>query len=263
MKVIGFAQLHNELSNGNLLNFARSMNEVCDYVYVYDQASNDGSREVYEQNKNWSVIYSEKNDFLKEIYCKATLMEKLLADHPDVDWIFWMDGDTILDGRIDREEMEYMLNEGSEVQGICIPHYNLWRSDTYYRVDSHYHSFRTLDLEGVLALWNAKKAKMEFKKEYGIHNTQSPVYINVVAQSCYGLLHRGFATDDSIIRKYDNYAKAGMTGWALERLLDERCLEVYRVENDMIPRWFEVTDPESPRNKKPIIEVYKERLWNR
>ncbi|MBU6175915.1 MAG: glycosyltransferase family 2 protein, partial [Planctomycetes bacterium] len=146
MKIIGFAQLRNELSNGNLDNFVRSMNEVCDYVYVYDQASDDESREVYEQNKNWIVTYSPQNDFLREIYCKASLMDTLLSDHPDVDWIFWMDGDTILDGRVDRIAMEKMLIEFSDKQGVCIPHYNLWRSDIYYRIDSSYHSFRTLEL---------------------------------------------------------------------------------------------------------------------
>jgi hypothetical protein len=239
------------------------MNEVCDFVYAYDQNSTDQSRDVYESLPNWNVIYSDKNNFLKEIFCKAELMGLLLSEHPDVDWIFWMDGDTILDGRVDREEMEYMLNEGSEMQGIVIPHFNLWRSDIYYRVDNSYHAFSTHGVQGVLSLWNAKKAKMEFKKEHGIHKTQSPDSIRVVAQSCYGLVHRGFATDMSIIRKYENYARNGMRGWDLERLLDERTLEVCRIENDMIPAWFKITDTENPRTKTPILEIYKEKLWKR
>ena len=87
MKIIGFAQLRNELSKGNLHNWFRSM-EVCDQVYIYDQASDDGSQEVYKSRENIYVIQSDTNRFQEEISCKRQLLQKLLEDHPDVDWIF-------------------------------------------------------------------------------------------------------------------------------------------------------------------------------
>ena len=263
MKIIGFAQLYNEQENGNLENFIRSMNGVCDFVYVYDQKSTDSSRDLYEQNQNWKVIYSDTNDFLNEIICKARLMHILIQDHPDVDWVLWMDGDTLLDGRLDRQELESMLRDGQDFDGIVMPHYNLWRSDVFYRIDNNYHAFETHGAPGVLALWNARKVKLEFSKEPGLHKLQTPETIKVVAQSFYGLIHRGFATDDSIIRKYNTYYQAGMRGYALDRLLDERSLEVSRLQGDMIPSWFKINDKENPRFKKLIIDIYKEGSWKR
>ena len=41
-------ELRNELSNGNLENWFRCM-EFCDKIYIYDQASDDGSLEYYEK----------------------------------------------------------------------------------------------------------------------------------------------------------------------------------------------------------------------
>ena len=69
MKIIGFTQLHNELSKGNLKNWFRSL-EFCDYIYIYDQASTDGSLDYYKTHKNTVVIESPTNDFEREIACK-------------------------------------------------------------------------------------------------------------------------------------------------------------------------------------------------
>ena len=79
MKIIGFSQLRNELSKGNLENWFKSMG-MCEYVYIFDQASDDGSHDVYEQHDNVVLIQSEENLFRQEILCKKQLLEKLLLD---------------------------------------------------------------------------------------------------------------------------------------------------------------------------------------
>jgi len=99
MKIVGFAQLRNELENGNLKNWFKTM-EFCDSIYIYDQDSTDGSKEYYKKFKNTVVIESPINDFTNEIKCKDILLIKLLKEQPDVDWIIWLDGDTIIDARL-------------------------------------------------------------------------------------------------------------------------------------------------------------------
>ena len=99
MKIIAFTQLRNELSNGNLENWFKQM-EVCDYIYIFDQNSDDGSKEYYKKFDNCTVIESPTNRFKEELICKNELLKILLADHPDVDWILWIDGDLMLDGRL-------------------------------------------------------------------------------------------------------------------------------------------------------------------
>jgi hypothetical protein len=55
-----------------------------------------------------------------------------------------------------------------------------------------------------------------------------------VADSDIQIIHYGFATDEAIIRKFHTYKEHGQTGWALERLVDERTLAVRRIK----PEWF-------------------------
>ena len=85
MKIIGFTQIRNELSKGNLYNWLKQMFEFCEYVYIYDQNSDDGSKEVYKNYPNLIVVESQTNDFKNEIFCKSVLLEKLLKEHPDTD----------------------------------------------------------------------------------------------------------------------------------------------------------------------------------
>jgi len=86
-KIVGFSQLHNELELGNLENWFKCM-EVCDEIYIFDQASTDGSRELYKKFDNVHVIESDTNRFEEELICKQELLEKVLIEQPDTEWIF-------------------------------------------------------------------------------------------------------------------------------------------------------------------------------
>ena len=57
MKIIGFTQLRNEKEKGNLDNWFKQMS-VCDYIYIFDQNSTDGSQEYYKNFNNTFVIES-------------------------------------------------------------------------------------------------------------------------------------------------------------------------------------------------------------
>lgn len=169
MKIVGFAQLYNELEKGNLHNWFRCMS-VCDAVFIFDQASTDGSDDVYKK-QGTHVVYSETNRFQEEIVCKSILLKKLLKEIPDVDWIIWMDGDTLLDKRLlDRTNLESFLNSKSEFDGLVLGHYNLWRSYSHYRVDSLFH---WLHENGVLAIWK-NNGQLNFPENQGLHLNQFP-----------------------------------------------------------------------------------------
>jgi len=279
--VAGFSQLRNELSKGNLVSWMRCMQEVCDYVYIYDHASDDGSVEYYHEFDNAHVIASDVNRHAVEgsdLFGKKLLLEKLLAEHPEVDWIFWMDGDTMLDGRLLKDEgklFSSLLMEGDKLGAECISlgHYNLWRSDTYYRIDSAFHRLHHF---GVNTLWK-NNGNLRFDDEGGLHQDQFPHgmvpfdrpsdtpvdsedfstlawrgSINGFEPS---LIHRGFATDEQILEKYFFYGSMGQEGWDLFRLVYEDELRVGQLFNDILPEWFVVNDPENPINKKKLGEL--------
>jgi hypothetical protein len=259
MKLIGFAQLRNELSKGNLENWFKCMS-VCDFIYIYDQNSTDGSLDYYKQFINTVVIESPINDFSNEIVCKHKLLKLVLEDHPDCDYIFWMDGDTLLDNRaienngaaLKQNILEYGLKE--KVDCFCVNHYNLWRSDIFYRIDDHYH-----DLNGGVAAFWRNTGELEFPiLGNKLHAEQNPAGMKTAARIDLALIHRGFATDYQIMLKYDIYKERGQSGWALERLLNEETLQVELLPKGILPSWFKLTDTEIPNKKKKIREIYNE-----
>ena len=261
-KIIGFAQLRNELSKGNLINWFKCMS-VCDWIYIYDQDSDDGSLDEYAKHSNITTIKSDTNRFGEEIPCKSELLDLLLKNHPDAQWIFWMDGDTCLDNRLmldDFREFRSMLQEAGRrnMGAIALGHYNLWRSKKHFRTDNEYHG---LD-GGVIALWK-NNGEISFPKTQGLHQAQYPE--NILRHSgglwdCsqFKLIHYGFATDYQIITKYDLYKSLGQSGWNLDRLLCEKTLEVVEADNEILPSFIDTSQCVDPTTNQSIREVYHE-----
>jgi hypothetical protein len=261
MKIIGFAQLRNELEKGNLENWFRCMS-VCDYIYIFDQNSTDGSQEYYKKFDNVSVIESNENKFSKEIVCKNELLTKLLKEHPDTDWILWLDGDSLLDGRLlenDGKLFKDLCRQGSfeKTDALIFGHYNLWRSDIHYRIDDQYHSLHG----NLVALWR-NTGNLSFPSQPGLHQKQYPDGLTSAVRTNYSVIHRGFATDYQIITRYDTYKSNGQNGWALERLLNEDGLQTELLPSDTLPKWFEVTNSKNPIEFEKIRDIYNKKQNN-
>ena len=255
MKIVGFTQLRNELEKGNLENWFKCMS-VCDHMYIFDQNSTDGSKEYYKQFDNVTVIESEVNRFSEELVCKNELLAKLLKEHPDTDWILWLDGDLLLDGRLlddDGKLLKELCRQGSfeRVDAFFFDHYNLWRSDIHYRVDDQYHSLNG----GWVPLWR-NTGNLTFPQQSGLHHKQYPDGLQSAVKTNYCVIHRGFATDYQIMTKYDTYKANGQNGWALERLLNEEGLQTELLPFAHLPKWFEITQSTDPKNLEKIREIY-------
>lgn len=257
MKVVGFTQHRNELSNGNLHNWLRCM-DMCERIYVYDQGSNDGSLEILRANPKVVLIESPTNDFRNEIICKKALLEKLLAEQPDTDWIFWLDCDYLLNNKYLKDDFAEFYAalaaaDNAQVDGLIFGHYNLWRSDTYYRIDDNYH---WANGPGRISVWK-NNGKLNFAAQSGLHKVPYPAGLNKTQRIDCELIHRGFATDFQIMAKYDNYKSFGQKGWDLERLLSEKGLTVKPLPAGMLPEWYEgIADKSDPRTKEKIASIY-------
>lgn len=253
MKIFGFAQLRNEKSKGNLENWFRCMNSVCDKIFVFDQHSTDGSHEIYNRQDHLTVMQASKNLFNIEVICKAELLKLLLKDITPVDWIFWMDGDTILDGRLcDREHLERLLFEKREFDEVRLGHYNLWRSDIHYRTDDQFHGLHG----GVSAFWR-NNGRLFFPEISGLHQRVVPLGMDTWSSALpYSLIHKGFATDYQIITKYEIYKSRGQCGWALDRLLNEEGLTTELVPDEVFPSWYKKEKNTDPKFLKPIKEIH-------
>ncbi len=259
MKTIGFAQLRNELYKGNLENWFKCMTLVCDYIYIYDQNSTDGSLDYYSKFDNTTVISSPTNRFKEEMVCKNELLNLIKKDHPDSDWIFALDGDTLIDGRllknngdVFREVFTPLIDE--DYDAYLFGHKNLWRSDTYWRYDNLYDAVND---GGVVPIWKFRP-DIHFESKAGLHISASPVSIKKLRRLDYTLVHRGFATDQQIIDKYELYGSFGQTGYLLERFFIEDDLLVTRIDLDLLPDWLEITDDVNPRTKRKLRDIYNE-----
>ena len=237
MRIIGFAQLHNELRKQNLISWFLCMSKICDKIYIYDQGSDDSSREVYERF-NATVIYSPENRFYEEMKCKKELLNLILKNEEDFDWIFWMDGDEVVENKLlenDCKLFKELCEESSGQDSVSFGHYNLWRSDKYYRIDD---SYDWLDQNGVVRLWR-NNGKLEFADEVGLHTPQYPSSISTIYRCQYSLIHRGFSTDFQIIERYLIYKSQGQSGWALNRLINEKGLKVKKIDDSQIPEFVQ------------------------
>ena len=233
MKIIGFAQLYNEESKGNLRNWIKSMS-FCDYVYIYDQNSTDSSKELYKQQDNFVVVESPVNDFKSEIKCN---------------------GDTILSRNEGRDSIERLLTlcDQHGCGSIDLRHFNLWRSDIYYRIDNQYDY---LDRVGVRAFWK-NNGQLKFPTTDGLHQLQYPNFLGgkVARLEDIFLIHKGFSTDSQIINRYHLYKSRGQSGWSLERLIDENTLAVNILHKSVYPTWFKFNDLENPIDKEKIVDL--------
>lgn len=251
-KIIGFGQLRNERENGNLENWFRCM-EPCDHIYIFDQASTDNSKEIYEKYKDkTTVIYSPTNRFTEELLCKDELYKLLLKEHPDVDWVLWLDGDLLLDGRllIDNN-LQKLCNklDDANVDLPCFGHYNLWRSHRWYRKDNGFHN---LHLHW-FPLWG-KPTRLWFDRQPGLHHGQVPQGTVKGCPVDVSVIHFGFVDEEKIINKYRMYKKMGQTGWDLDRLIDESTLDVEEVPREIYPSWFKTKDNINPIKKPKLTD---------
>ena len=258
MKIVGFTQLRNELELGNLENWFKCM-APCDEIYIYDQNSTDGSKDYYRKFDNVHVIESPENRFSQELKCKSELLQKLLKEQPDTDWIYWMDGDTLMDNRLlenDGASMKEVLQavEDHHFDGVFLGHYNLWRSDVWHRVDDQYDHFMQA---GRMVFWR-NTGSLAFPEEDGLHKSQHPIGVNTAARVPFNLIHRGFATEEQLFYKYNLYKERGQSGWALDRLLKEEGLSVLQVPDEEIPAWIERRDIQDPREKRKLVDIYHE-----
>ena len=228
MKIIGFLQNFNGVGNGDLKRCLESMQVVVDDIFVYDDASTEETKALYDEY-GCTVIYGLKNQFSKELHHKSQLLKALLSVHPDCDWICWYDSDAVLGSFFDdREAVNAALERVSEagLVQVYLHNTNLWRSETHYRSDIEYDN-----------LWHCvfwrNTGELHYDPSSGLHQKQFPIpfyqregeEVKVGAikfqEETQRLIHYGFATLDRVLAKYFTYKREGQTGYPLDRLVSE------------------------------------------
>ena len=258
-RVIGLNLLYNERLNGNLENWFQCL-EPCDHIYVLDMGSTDNSKEIYEKYGHKTTVFYETENRYDE-YCtiKHNLFKKVLEREPDVDWLLWLDGDCLVDGRLLENDYMQKLCNLLDDKGIDMPllgHYNLWRSDTHYRVDNEFHG-----LHGKwFPMWGRPHQKRMI--DGGLHPDNNGLVVTPdirFARVDVNIIHKGFSTSEQILKKYLNYKSKGQTGWELDRLIDEANLETEKIPDNYLPKFLKVNNVD-PKTLPKLIDAYKDKI---
>ncbi|MBI1938134.1 MAG: FkbM family methyltransferase [Ignavibacteriales bacterium] len=246
-KIVCITQVYNEIRKENLERFWKFIEPVCDGLVVYDDGSTDGSYE-YMLDKAIFTLRAGENDFKNEVNHKKILLEYALKLEPD--FILWLDADEVLtaNANIELHKLCKYADENN-IDGISLHEINLWRSHSWKRIDNSY------DLGWFVRLWRVTP-ELGFKDSGpGLHQQQYPHSISKIERTNnVGVIHYGFASDRSLAFKYLVYRSHGQTGWALERLLDEKTLTLEKVDEKLFPAGLYIDDD------KPFQRGFNEAL---
>jgi len=193
------------------------------------------------------MIALQINEFEREQEHKQKLLDFAISKFKNIDWFIYLDPDEIFEKRI-YEALPKLLKFGETfgIDGFFFHLINLWRSQVWYRVDSQFNDLWKCHI------WR-NNGKLRFDTTPGLHKPLHPLGLTRVMPTNIQVIHYGFSTVDLIVRKYRTYKALGQKGWALNRLIDERNLQLAPVNL----QWFEKAPKIEP---KPIALSQKEWL---
>ena len=212
-RIGAFLQVYNEVESGHLERFLTLNEDLFDYLFVFDDASTDGTSSVLEPKAD-IYLRNKTNSFSNELENKQKLLEAVKSSQLEVDWLLWLDADEVL--YMSRGELEALLQllEEKGADGARFPLLNLWRSDYYVRTDNYYGTLTKINL------WKFSN-HLRFEVRNGLHQELSPVSLKSIESCNFGVVHYGFSKTEHILDKYLQYSSLGQTGWALERFISE------------------------------------------
>jgi hypothetical protein len=244
-KLTVICQVYNESAKGNLRRFLYEIARYADALIVYNDGSTDNTKsalEVFQKHvehlrqrgeailSQVEVINAETNDFGHEIFHKQTLLNKAIeigSTH-----ILWLDADECVQADKVQELRQLCDLPHNGIDAWVFPQVNLWRTDRYYRLDNQYG-------DGMFTrLWR-NNGNLHYAPEAGLHHRQHPQGIINVKDVPIKIIHWGFASDASILDKYNTYKSHGQNGWALHRLVDENGLTLKGTDIKWLPSDFE------------------------
>ncbi len=242
MKLIAFIQMYNEASRGNLVRCLQNVQQWADEICIYDDASTDNSVAIARRFTT-HVIEGTANEFHKELSHKQQLLEYALKLKPD--WIMWIDCDEILDREATTGGLRALTeNAAIDIEAFCFRQLNLWRSQTYARVDSLFGPSRSVSstVANVPAGWFCRLWRVtpdiHFSIIDGVHRRLYPITIGTVRPAVFHVIHYGFWDYKPMLKKigahtwdHATFLRLGPTNW----ILDERRCECIRVSGDMFP----------------------------
>ncbi|MDQ7092671.1 glycosyltransferase [Desulfosporosinus sp. PR] len=239
-RIVCICQIYNELCKGNLQRFVSNILPVVSDLVVYDDGSTDGSYE-YMLKQTPYVIRATKNDFVNERSHKQLLLQEALKLQPD--FILWLDADEVLTANAAEKLQELCAHcDENQIDAVNMHEINLWRSNSWRRMDSLY------DSGWFCRLWRVVPGICFHETKPGLHQPLFPSTIRTVKWTLdVQVLHYGFSSQQRLAYKYLVYKSHGQRGYdMLDRLISEEKLVTEKVPRELFPEGLWVDD-EAPQ----------------
>jgi glycosyltransferase involved in cell wall biosynthesis len=177
--IAAFAKLKNEVvREGDIYRLLDHLRATCDGGVLCDDASSDGTAEILRQfvdarrvaGEAWRLleIPREQHAFSNEIAVKQAMLEGCHELRPE--WIWWVDGDEVLDARGTAEFRSFVATLPGHVQAVRFHYTQLWRNTGWARTDDGF------DEGGFVKLWRWRP-DLAFDVREGLHHAQFPAQL--------------------------------------------------------------------------------------
>lgn len=180
MRIAGFLKVRNEIiRSGNIYTALETLDRVCDMGVLCDDASTDGTSWVLHDfvmsrpPGAWVLLQLEPHEqsFDRELIVKQEMLQLLHNQAVKPDWIFWLDGDEVLDAAGSKGLRSWLEHvDPINKQAYRFHYTQAWRNTAWARTDSGF------DDGWYIKLWRYSQ-DLSFDTRHGTHHAQFPKQI--------------------------------------------------------------------------------------
>lgn len=194
MRIAAQICMYNEVEKGNLVRCLDNCRQWADEIVIYDDGSTDNSVEV-ARTYTPHIILGGENNVMEEQRHKQQILDYSLSLAPD--WLMWIDCDEILDRGGTMGGLRSLAeNADPRLDAFAFHEVNLWRSQTYARVDGYFDTppdapWNHWTYGWFTRLWRVVPG-IRFAVATEVHGRLYPITIQAIGRAPIEIIHYGY-----------------------------------------------------------------------